>query len=193
MLTLDRTNATQEPALYDTPPARQQPKLLDRMREAIRVKHYSLATERTYIHWAKRFIYFHGKRHPAAMGAQEVEAFLSALATELTVSASTQNQAMHALLFLYKEVLHITLPWLDNITRAKVSKRLPSVLTVSEVQALLRRLPNDGRGHWFDPSTAHQNQALTVPVQGSYGAKTAIIRPKPRCYAIVHAIAGATG
>lgn len=146
MLTLDRPNATQEPALYDTPPARQQPKLLDRMREALRVKHYSLATERTYIHWAKRFIYFHGKRHPAEMGAKEVEAFLSALATELTVSASTQNQAMHALLFLYKEVLHITLHWLDNITRAKVSKRLPSVLTVPEVQALLRRLPNDTNG-----------------------------------------------
>ena len=118
----------------------QQPKLLDRMVAAIRVKHYSLATERTYVHWVKRFIFFHGKRHPADMGAAEVEAFLSALATELEVSASTQNQAMHAILFLYKEVLGVKLPWLDGITRAKVSKRLPSVLTVAEVQALLRHV-----------------------------------------------------
>lgn len=127
-------------------PVAQQPKLLDRMRQAIRVKHYSLATERTYTQWVKRFIYFHQKRHPAEMGASEVEAFLSALATELDVSASTQNQAMHALLFLYKEVLGVTLPWLDGITRAKISKRLPAVLTVAEVQALLRRLPNDTNG-----------------------------------------------
>jgi integron integrase len=127
-------------------PVAQQPKLLDRMRQAIRVKHYSLATERTYVHWVKRFIYFHQKRHPAEMGAAEVESFLSALATELTVSASTQNQAMHALLFLYREVLGITLPWLDGITRAKVSQRLPAVLTVAETQALLRRLPNDTNG-----------------------------------------------
>lgn len=118
----------------------QQPKLLDRVVAAIRVKHYSLATERTYCHWVKRFIFFHGKRHPADMGAAEVEAFLSALATELEVSASTQNQAMHAILFLYKEVLGVRLPWLDGITRAKVSKRLPSVLTVAEVQALLRHV-----------------------------------------------------
>ncbi len=118
----------------------QPPKLLDRMVAAIRVKHYSLATERTYCHWVKRFIFFHGKRHPATMGAAEVEAFLSALATELEVSASTQNQAMHAILFLYKEVLDVNLPWLDGITRAKVSKRLPSVLTVPETQALLRHV-----------------------------------------------------
>jgi len=118
----------------------QPPKLLDRMRAVLRVKHYSLATERTYVHWVKRFIFFHGKRHPQDMGAAEVEAFLSALATELEVSASTQNQAMHAILFLYKEVLGVTLPWLDGITRAKVSKRLPSVLTVPEVQATLRHV-----------------------------------------------------
>lgn len=110
------------------------------MREALRVKHYSLSTERTYIHWVRRFIYFHGKRHPVEMGARDVEAFLSALATELNVSASTQNQAMHALLFLYREVLGVTLPWLDGITRAKVSKRLPSVLTVQEVRALFRHV-----------------------------------------------------
>lgn len=144
MLTLTRPNATSSPALPITAP--QPPKLLDRMRAAIRVRHYSLSTERTYTGWVKRFIYFHQKRHPQDMGTAEVEAFLSALATELNVSASTQNQAMHAILFLYKEVLGVTLPWLDNITRAKINKRLPVVLTVAETQALLRRLPNDTNG-----------------------------------------------
>ena len=138
MLTLEKPNATTQQALYDTAP--KQPKLLDRMREAIRVRHYSLSTERTYLHWVKRFIYFHQKRHPAEMGAAEIEAFLSSLATELSVSASTQNQAMHAILFLYRDVLGVTLPWLDGITRAKVSKRLPVVLTVAEVQRLMRHV-----------------------------------------------------
>jgi integron integrase len=143
MLTIDKPKATPLPALSV---AAQPPKLLDRVRAAIRVRHYSLSTERTYVGWIKRFIYFHQKRHPQDMGAAEVEAFLSALATELAVSASTQNQAKHALLFLYKEVLGVTLPWLDGITSAKVSKRLPVVLTVAEVQAMLRRLPNDTNG-----------------------------------------------
>ncbi len=135
MLTLAKPNATALPALYDSAP--QQPKLLDQMRAAIRIKHYSLATEKNYLQWAKRFILFHGKRHPADMGAPEVEAFLSALATERNVSASTQNQAMHAILFLYRDVLVINLPWLDGITRAKTAKRLPSVLTRDEIAALL--------------------------------------------------------
>lgn len=147
MLTLDHPHATQSPpATPVTAPIAQPPRLLDRMRAAIRVRHYSLATERTYIGWVKRFIYFHQKRHPADMGAAEVEAFLSALATELEVSASTQNQAMHAILFLYRDVLGVTLPWLDGITRAKINKRLPVVLTVAETQALLRRLPSDTNG-----------------------------------------------
>lgn len=125
-----------------TPPAAQpqQPKLLDRMRSALRVKHYSLATERTYIGWVRRFIHFHRLRHPAEMGAPEVEAFLSGLATELHVSATTQNQALHAILFLYRQVLGIALPWLDGVTRAKTSKRLPTVLTVAETAALLRHV-----------------------------------------------------
>ena len=147
MLTIAKSNATHAPVISVTPPATAQPpKLLDRMRAAIRVRHYSLSTERTYIGWVKRFIYFHQKRHPADMGAAEVEAFLSALATELNVSASTQNQAMHAILFLYRDVLGVTLPWLDGITRARVMKRLPVVLTVSETQALLRRLQSDTNG-----------------------------------------------
>ena len=146
MLTLTRQSATPSPTLPVTAPVAKPPKLLDRMRTALRVRHYSLSTERTYIGWVKRFIYFHQKRHPAEMGAPEVEAFLSALATELDVSASTQNQAKHAVLFLYRDVLGITLPWLDNITSAKINKRLPVVLTVAETQALLRRLPQDTNG-----------------------------------------------
>jgi len=138
MLVIDKQNATLPSALHDTPA--QQPKLLDRMRATIRTKHYSLRTEQSYTHWAKRFIIYHNKRHPQDMGAPEVEAFLSALATERNVSASTQNQAMHAILFLYRDVLGIDLPWLDGITRAKVSKRLPEVLTQREIQALLRHV-----------------------------------------------------
>ena len=140
-------NATAPAVKNDTPAVSpQSPRLLDRMRAALRVKHYSPATERTYIGWVKRFIYFHHKRHPADMGAAEVEAFLSALATELDVAASTQNQALHAILFLYREVLGVTLPWLDGVTRAKASKRLPVVLSLSETQALLRHVDNGTNG-----------------------------------------------
>lgn len=114
---------------YVAPSAGAAPKLLDQVRARIRVKHYSLRTEDQYVHWIKRFIYFHDKRHPREMGAPEVEAFLSDLAVNGRVAASTQNQALSALLFLYKEVLEIALPWLDNMTRAKPSKRLPVVLT----------------------------------------------------------------
>jgi len=102
------------------------PRLLDQMRAAIRTRHYSLRTEQSYVQWIKRYIFFHGKRHPREMGAPEVEAFLSALATVRNVSASTQNQALAALLFLYREVLDIDLPWLDGITRAKPSQHLPT-------------------------------------------------------------------
>jgi len=113
------------------------PKLLDLMRERIRVCHYSLNTERVYLHWVRRFILFHEKRHPADMGKIEIEAFLSALATRNKVSASTQNQALHAILFLYRQVLNLDPPWLDNIVRAKTSKRIPVVLTKTEMQQLL--------------------------------------------------------
>ena len=116
------------------------PKLLDRVRERIRVKHYSLRTEDAYLHWIRRFIFFHGKRHPREMGGPEVEAFLSHLATEGRVAASTQNQALSALLFLYREVLQFELPWLDGVVRAKRSQRVPVVLTENEVRALLARL-----------------------------------------------------
>lgn len=116
------------------------PKLLDQVRERIRVKHYSLRTEEAYLHWIRRFIFFHGKRHPRQMGGPEVEAFLSHLATVGQVAPSTQNQALSALLFLYREVLAVELPWLDGVVRAKRSQHVPVVLTENEVRALLARL-----------------------------------------------------
>jgi integron integrase len=117
-----------------------QPKLLEQYRERLRVKHYSLRTEDAYLHWVRRYIYFHGKRHPQEMGGSEVEAFLSHLATEGRVSPSTQNQALAALLFLYREVLEKELPWMDGMVRAKRPARVPAVLTENEVRALLAQL-----------------------------------------------------
>jgi integron integrase len=118
----------------------QPPKLLDRLRGHLRTRHYSIRTESAYADWVRRFILFHGKRHPAQMGAPEVAAFLTHLATERQVSASTQNQAKAALLYLYKEVLQADLPWLDQVVQAKPSRRLPVVLTPSEVRELLQHM-----------------------------------------------------
>ena len=116
------------------------PKLLDQVRDKLRVKHYSIRTEQSYTDWIKRYILFHGKRHPNEMGSGEIEAFLTHLAVEGIVAEATNNQPKSALLFLYREVLQIELPWLDNITQAKVPKRLPVVLTVKEVQSVLSHL-----------------------------------------------------
>jgi integron integrase len=116
------------------------PKLLDRVREAIRLRHGSRSTEKSYVGWIRRYILFHGKRHPAEMGAPEVTQFLSSLAVEGRVAASTQNQALGALLFLYRHVLHQELPWLDDIVRAKRPKRLPVVLSRDEVRAVIGEL-----------------------------------------------------
>ena len=116
------------------------PKLLDQVQAVLRMKHYSIRTERVYLDWIKRYILFHHKTHPAQMSAPEVEAFLSHLAVAGKVAASTQNQAKSALLFLYREVLALELPWLGNVTQAKTPQRLPVVLTVSEVKSLLNRL-----------------------------------------------------
>ena len=118
----------------------QPPKLLDQVVAKMRVKHYSLRTEKSYIDWIKRYIYHFDKTHPKDMGAAEVEAFLTYLAVQRNVSASTQNQAKSALLYLYKEVLGVELPWLDNVTQAKVPQRMPVVLTQAEVQAVLSRI-----------------------------------------------------
>jgi len=122
------------------PPAPQQPRLLDRVRAALRARHYSRRTEKAYVHWIKRYIFFHGKRHPAEMGAAEVTAFLTALAVRDRVAASTQNQALNALLFLYREILGVELPWLDGLVRAKRPQHLPTVLTREEVRTVLEQL-----------------------------------------------------
>lgn len=115
------------------------PRLLDSVRDAIRTRHYSPRTEESYIHWIKRYIFFNNKRHPSEMGEAEITAFLSHLAVDKNVAASTQNQALSALLFLYKNVLNIELDWLDNVVRAK---RLPTVLTQQQVATLLNHLPD---------------------------------------------------
>jgi integron integrase len=120
--------------------ARPEPRLLDRVRHALRARHYSPRTEKSYVAWIRRFVLFHGKRHPSEMGVDQVRTFLSWLATERRVSASTQNQALSALLFLYRDVLGGDIGWIDNIAPAKRSKRLPVVLTQSEVKTLLGRL-----------------------------------------------------
>jgi integron integrase len=115
-------------------------RLLDRIRAALRLRHYSRRTEEAYVAWIRRYILFHGKRHPADMGAAELTAFLSSLAVDGRVAASTQNQALSALLFLYREVLELDLPWLDGVVRAKRPQRLPVVLNREEILAVLRRL-----------------------------------------------------
>lgn len=126
-----------------------QPKLLDVMRERMRVRHFSFRTESAYLGWIRRFIRFHGGRHPREMGGPDIEKFLSDLAVGRKVSASTQNQALSAILFLYKEVLAAELPWLDGIVRAKRPTRVPVVLSREEVRQLLGRL--DG-AYWLAAS-----------------------------------------
>lgn len=116
------------------------PRLLDQVRLRLRLKHYSLRTETSYTDWIRRFILFHHKRHPRDMGEREVTAFLTHLAADRQVSASTQNQALAALLFLYREVLDTDLPWLTAVVRAKRPLRLPTVLSLEEVEALLSRV-----------------------------------------------------
>lgn len=124
----------------NTPAAIAAPSLLDQVRDKLRVKHYSIRTETQYLQWIKRFILHHGKRHPRQMGAAEVESFLTHLATVGKVSASTQNQALSALLFLYREIFAIHLPWLDEVVRAKQPQRLPVVLSKTEVAHIMARM-----------------------------------------------------
>ncbi|MEZ4388881.1 MAG: integron integrase [Candidatus Krumholzibacteriia bacterium] len=120
--------------------------LLDQVRRCVRTRHYSPKTETAYVSWVRRFVRFHGTRHPSTLGAAEVSAYLSHLATVRKVSASTQNQALSALVFLYREVLGADLPWLEDLTRAKRPTRLPTVLSVEEMQALLGQLAGV---HWL--------------------------------------------
>jgi len=123
-----------------SPPAVRPPRLLDRVRQAIRVRHYSRRTEKAYVAWTRRYILFHGKRHPSEMGAAEITQYLSSLAVQGHVAGSTQNQALSALLFLYRAVLGQELPWLDEVVRAKRTGRLPVVLTRDEVRTVIRGL-----------------------------------------------------
>lgn len=116
------------------------PRLLDEVRRVLRLKHYSLRTETTYVAWIRRFILTNDKRHPRDMGEAEVERFLSALAVEGKVAAATQNQALAALLFLYKQVLLIDLPWMEGVVRAKRSMHVPTVLSREEITRVLGRM-----------------------------------------------------
>ena len=143
------------------------PRLLDQVRNQLRTLHYSYRTEQQYLFWVRRFILFHGKRHPAEMAAAEVEAFLTHLAVDRQVSASTQNQALAALLFLYQKVLRIELPWLDGIVRAKLSRHLPVVLTPGEARDVLSRLQGE---YWLIASLLYGaglrlREALTLRVK----------------------------
>ena len=113
------------------------PKLLDQVRQRIRTKHYSLRTEQAYVHWIKRFIFFHNKQHPAEMGEPEISAFISNLAVSGDVASSTQNQALSAILFLYKEVLNQEVGKLDKLVWAKKAKRLPVVFTREETKRII--------------------------------------------------------
>jgi integron integrase len=114
--------------------------LFEVARERIRTHHLALRTEQAYLQWMRRYVKFHGRRHPRDMGSAELEAFLTHLAVEGKVAASTQNQALQALLFLYRQVLGIELPWLENVTRASRPRRLPVVLSVTEVRSVLAQL-----------------------------------------------------
>lgn len=116
------------------------PKLLEQVKRCIRAKHYSLQTEKTYLYWIRWFIRFHGVRHPAEMGAPEVKAFLAYLANDRSVAISTHKQALCALLFLYKQVLEMDLPWMEELPRPTRPPKVPTVLTPDEVAAVLSRL-----------------------------------------------------
>ena len=119
----------------------QSPRLPDQLREVLRYKHYSLRTEEAYVYWVRFFVRWQGRkgvaRHPRTMGAQEVQQFLAMLSTQRHVSVSTHNQALSALLFLYREVLGVQLPWLDEVSRPTRPRSIPSVLTTNDVAALL--------------------------------------------------------
>ncbi len=126
-----------------SPPTIRPPKLMDQLREALRSRHYSRRTEQTYCSWVRRFIHFHGVRHPADMAEPEINAFLTHLAVKDKVSASTQNQALSALLFLYRHVLEREIGDLGKVIRARKPKRLPVVMTREEVKAVVNQLKGD--------------------------------------------------
>jgi integron integrase len=139
-LNRDRTAASSAALTASALASAAKPRLLDQIRQAIRTRHYSPRTEETYVHWIRRFIFFHNKRHPVEMAEPEIARFLSSLATESRVSGSTQNQALNALLFLYHQVLGKEIGYVNGMVRAKKAPRLPVVLSRGEVQALLSYL-----------------------------------------------------
>ena len=134
---MESTPGTRKPAVR---PTFQSARLLDQVRERIRYLHYSLRTEEAYLHWIRAYIRFHALRHPRELGGTEVEGFLNALVKDRKISASTHKQALCALLFLYREVLGQDLPWMTQIQRPLVRRRIPSVLTVDEVRSVLAQL-----------------------------------------------------
>jgi integrase len=130
MYSINTKDKPRKPVLRST-------RLLDQVRERLGYMHYSLRTEKSYVYWIRWYIRWHGVRHPKEMGGKEVEAFLSMLANVRQVAPSTHRQALSALLFLYKEVLDLELPWLQEIGRPVPTKRIPVVLTVDEVRQIL--------------------------------------------------------
>ena len=157
----------------------QKPKLLDQLRNVIRYKHYSIRTEESYTYWVKKYIFFHNKRHPAEMGRGEVSQFLTHLAVNRKVAASTQNQAFSALLFLYKHVLDKELGLLENVTRAKKPQKLPVVFTREEVRTILIQL--DG-AKWLMANLLYGaglrlNECLQLRVKDiDFGYKQIVVR-----------------
>ncbi|MFC1634527.1 phage integrase N-terminal SAM-like domain-containing protein, partial [Planctomycetota bacterium] len=136
---------------YEQPRTARRPRLLEQLRQALRSRHYSRRTEQTYCQWVKRFIYFHRVRHPAEMAEPEINAFLTHLAVKERVSASTQNQALSAILFLYRHVLSRKIGDLGEVIRARKPKRLPVVMTREEVKLVLSHLNGVSvkiLGHW---------------------------------------------
>lgn len=173
------------------------PRLLDQVRTAIHVRHLSRQTERAYVQWIRRFILFHGKRHPREMGAREITSFLSHLAETAAVSPSTQNQALNGILFLYRHVLRIEVGALDGVVRAKRRRRLPVVLSREEVQALVSQLHGVHRlvasllyGSGLRPGTPRSQERQDdddlhpCPEQGRSG------RPEPARHPLSQALAG---
>ena len=140
-----RRAALRPPAPVPEMPPLQSPRLLDRLRERVRLLHYSRRTEQAYVYWCRAFIRYHGLRHPAEMGAPEVESFLSWLVTERQLSASTHRQALSALLFLYSKVLGMQLPWMSDVGRPRVKQRLPVVLSRDELGAVFRGMAGEHR------------------------------------------------
>ncbi len=140
-----RSRSKKAPYISTSAPLHRGPKLLDQVRQTIRAKHYSRRTESSYVEWIRRYILYHGKRHPAQMGEPELTSFLTSLATKRRVSASTQNQALCALLFLYREVLKKDLELLKDVVRAKTPRRIPLVMSCEEVRKVLDHLHGSPR------------------------------------------------